>query len=155
MDNPMHLLATAMYKGAIGSALRRLAQCHVQSINPRHRRTGTLWEGRFKSCLVDSEHGLLSVYRYIELNPMRARMVERAEQHPWSRVHANAFLRTDPIVASHACYLALGTDASERATRYRGGLREGVDEEQLASLNRPATVQPRGRPRKLPAEKAN
>ena len=176
MDNHIHLLATAMRSDAVASALRRLAQCHVQSVNRRHRRTGTLWEGRFKSCLVDSDRYLLTVYRYIELNPVRARMVDRPEQYAWSSVHANAHLRVDPIVVPHPCYVALHADPRERATLYRAWLHEGVDEEQLGAirthlaqeraygdrhfqemaertLNRPAMVRPRGRPRR-PAEDA-
>jgi putative transposase len=177
MDNHVHLLATGLRQGAIASALRRLAQCHVQSMNRKHRRSGTLWEGRFKSCLVGSERYLLSVYRYIELNPVRARMVERPEQHAWSSVHANAFLRSDAIVSPHRCFLALATEALERAACYRSWLSEGVDEELLAAirvhlaqeraygdrrfqemvertLNRPATVRPRGRPRKTSEKEA-
>jgi putative transposase len=63
--------------------------CYVQASNKRHRRSGTLWQGRFKSCLVDTERYLLTVYRHIELNPVRASMVSLPEHYRWSSVHAN------------------------------------------------------------------
>ena len=89
MGNHVHLLVSTTRPGALSDAMRQLGQNYVPAFNRRHRRTGTLWEGRFKSCLVSTDHYLLTVYRYIELNPVRAAMVQAPEDHPWSSVHAN------------------------------------------------------------------
>lgn len=81
MGNHVHLLASAAHPESISRALRSHGQCYVQAFNRRHRRTGTLWEGRFKSCLVDADRYFLTVCRYIELNPVRAAMVAAPEGH--------------------------------------------------------------------------
>ena len=117
-----------------GGALRRATQCYVQMFNQRHRRTGTLWEGRFKSCLVGRDRYVLTVYRYIERNPVRAGMVSRPEEHSWSSVHANLGLRFDSLVTPHPCFLALGADANSRRTAYRDWLHTCEDEEQLRMI---------------------
>lgn len=87
MGNHVHLLATAEASGSISHALRRHGQSYVQAFNRRHRRTGTLREGRFKSCLVDSDLYLLTLYRYTELNPVRAAIADAPESYRWSSVH--------------------------------------------------------------------
>jgi putative transposase len=169
MSNHVHLLTSSSAPGAASEALRRATQCYVQMFNHRHRRTGTLWEGRFKSCLVAADRYALSVYRYIERNPVRAGMVARPEDYAWSSVHANLGARFDSLVTPHACFIALGADATSRRAAYSDWLHAGDDEEQLRmirshlaqqraygdlrfhamierTLNRPASVRPRGRP---------
>ena len=89
MSNHLHLLLTPAASGSLSRAMSRLGQRYVPAFNRKHGRTGTLWEGRFKSCLVDSERYLLVVHRYIELNPVRAAMVELPEHYPWSSVSAS------------------------------------------------------------------
>lgn len=169
MDNHVHLLASAPGTGSISRALRNLGQCYVQAFNRRHRRTGTLWEGRFKSCLVDSDRYLLAVYRYIELNPVRAGMVATPEAHPWSSVHVNLGQRTDTLVTPHPIFAAWGTGDGSHAAAYRRWLYQPIDVPELQAvrdhlrqeralgdlrfqamvekaLNRPASVRPPGRP---------
>ncbi len=175
MTNHVHLLLTPPAPGRVSAAMRRLGQHYVPAFNRRHGRTGTLWEGRFKSCLVDSERYLFTVHRYIELNPVRAAMVTAPEHYRWSSVHASLMAVIDPIITPHAAYLEwFGTDRTDpgqRAARYRQWLRQGIDDEELhairahlqqeralgnprfqamveKTLNRPVTVRPRGRPRK-------
>jgi Transposase and inactivated derivatives len=122
MGNHVHLLACADDVGVISHAMRRHGQCYVQAFNRRHGRTGTLWEGRFKSCLVDSDRYLLTVYRYIELNPVRAAMVATPEAHRWSSVHANLGLCADALVTPHDVFVRLGPDVVSRAASYRAWL---------------------------------
>jgi len=76
MDNHVHLLVTPPEMGAIAGLMQRLGRNYVGQFNARHRRTGTLWEGRYKACLVDSASYVLRCYRYIDLNPLRARMTD-------------------------------------------------------------------------------
>ena len=114
--------------------MRNVGQCYVQAFNKRHRRSGTLWQGRFKSCLVDTDRYLMTVYRYIELNPVRAAMVALPEQYRWSSVHANLDLSEDRLVNPHPVFLAQDRDPQTRAACYRAWLREGVGEDELTSI---------------------
>lgn len=118
MGNHVHLLLTSPQRDALSRTMRNVGQCYVQAFSRRHRRSGTLWQGRFKSCLVDSERYLLTVYRYIELNPVRAAMVERPEHYRWSSVHANFLLASDALVTPHPAYLALDESPAVRAQAY-------------------------------------
>ena len=172
MSNHVHLLATPNAPGDIAPAMRLLNQRHVGAFNRRHGRTGTLWEGRFRSCLVDSERYLMTLYRYIELNPVRAAMAARAEAYHWSSALANLGMAIDRCVTPHPMYLALGIDAETRTRAYRRWLESGVGEQELVAirahirqeralgsprfqamvartLNRPVGLRPRGRPRKI------
>ena len=136
MDNHVHLLVTASVAGAISHAMRNATQCYVQWFNLRHRRSGTLWDGRFKSCLVDSDAYLLSVIRYIELNPVRAGMVARPWDFAWSSVHAHLGLRSDARLTAHPCFTAIHGDTASRAAWYRRWLMEPLSAEDLASIRR-------------------
>lgn len=171
MDNHVHLLVGADRVGCVSRALRQAGQTYVQSFNQRHGRVGTLWQGRFKSSLVDSDAYALRVIRYIELNPVRAAMVERAEDYRWSSVHTHLGMAQDALVTPHPVYLALAADRAGRASAYRAWLRAPLHTEELAhiraymaqekalgdprfqamvekALNRPANVRQRGRPRR-------
>jgi len=108
MGNHVHLLLTSPERHALSRTMRNVGQCYLQAFNHRHRRSDTLWQGRFKSCLIDSERYLLTVYRYIELNPVHAAMVERPEQHRWSSVHANLNQQPDDLVTPHPIYAGTG-----------------------------------------------
>ena len=134
MGNHVHLLVSAPRPGAVSATLHRSTQCYVQAFNHRHRRTGTLWEGRFKSCLVATDDHLLRVYRYIERNPVRAGMVSAPNEYAWSSVHVNLGLKFDSLVAPHPCFLALGRDAKARSAAYRAWLHADEDQAQLESI---------------------
>lgn len=134
MNNHVHLLVSCEQSGKVSLAMRQLGQAYVTAFNRRHRRTGTLWEGRFKSCLVDSDRYLLTAYRYIELNPVRAVMVERPEHHHWSSVHANLALCEDALVAPHACFMAMGDSPQIRAEAYRTWLNQGISDDELLAI---------------------
>jgi putative transposase len=119
MTNHVHLLMTPTATGQIARVLQALGRRFVRHINDRYHRTGTLWEGRYKACLVDTDEYLLRCYRYIELNPVRAGMVSRPEDYPWSSYRFNARGEPDPLVHPHAIYGSLGSHASTRQTAYR------------------------------------
>jgi putative transposase len=170
MDNHVHLLVTAPTSHQLSEAMRHLGQCYVRAFNLKYRRCGSLWQGRFKSCLVQPDRYLLNVMRYIELNPVRAAMVRQPEDHRWSSVHTHLARASDPLVTPHPLYLALGSDQTERARHYRTWLEVGIAPDELAelrnyarqeralgdecfqrmvqmTLGRPATIRPRGRPK--------
>ena len=119
MTNHFHLLMTGLSAGAVSKAMQSLGRRYVGYFNRRHHRTGTLWEGRFRSMPIHTERYLFTCYRYIEQNPVRAGMVAQPERYPWSSFHANALGRPDSIVTPHDQYLALGTGALARIAAYR------------------------------------
>ncbi|GAA3565824.1 hypothetical protein GCM10022265_14800 [Marinobacter xestospongiae] len=90
MTNHVHLLITPQHADSISRLMQHVGRQYVQYINKNYRRSGTLWEGRHKGSLVDAENYLLSCYRYIELNPVTAGMVDQPEQYPWSSFRRNA-----------------------------------------------------------------
>jgi putative transposase len=90
MTNHVHLLATPAEKGGVARMMRALGRRYVRYVNDTYHRTGTLWQGRYKACPVDSDAYLLQCYRYIELNPVRAAMVADPGEYPWFSFHANA-----------------------------------------------------------------
>ena len=134
MGNHTHLLVTSHEAGAVSAAMHRLGQCYVQAFNRKHQRTGPLWEGRFKSCLVDSESYVLMVYRYIELNPVRAAITDCPVRYPWSSVQGNLGIMKNPLLTPHPVFRALATDKAKRASAYAGWLMQGIHEEELATI---------------------
>jgi putative transposase len=115
-------------------SMQKLGRQYVGQFNARHRRTGTLWEGRYKSCLVDSESYLLHCYRYVDLNPVRARMTEDPLSFPWSSAATNGGHRPDSLLTPHPAYIALGTTADERASIYRSMLKEALSDDDLHAI---------------------
>ena len=118
MTNHVHLLMTPHLKGGIGKVMQMLGRYYVQYFNFQYNRTGTLWEGRYKATVLDSEQYLLSCSRYIELNPVRADMVKHPAEYPWSSYHCNALGVCNSLIKAHTIYTALGRDASSRQSAY-------------------------------------
>ena len=115
MTNHVHLLLTPPDAQSCSALMRDLGQRYVAYFNRRYDRTGTLWEGRFRSCLVDSAPYVLACYRYIERNPVRAGIVTTPAAYAWSSYGSNVGIAHDPSLVPHAEYLALGArDAYRR-----------------------------------------
>jgi putative transposase len=173
MDNHVHLLTTPPEAGAVSRLMQAQGRQYVGQFNARHGRTGTLWEGRFKSCLVDNDAYVLRCYRYIDLNPVRARMTDDPAGFPWSSCAANCGHRIDPALTPHPCYQVLGLTPNERADAYNRLLRETLSYDQVqqirtylqqqralgqdtframieAKTQRFAGIRPAHRPRRLP-----
>ena len=119
MTNHVHLLVSADRAEAPGALMKALGQRYVQYVNRVYRRSGTLWEGRFRSCPIQEEAYLLACQRYIELNPVRAGMVEHPGEYRWSSYRANGQGEHDPLIRPHALYAAMGLDAASRQAAYR------------------------------------
>ena len=119
MTNHVHLLVTAHEVTSCAKLMKHIGQLYAQYVNKTYRRTGTLWEGRFKSCLVQSEHYFLTCHRYIELNPVRAGIVDSATDYPWSSYRANALGEPCEWLVPHNEYLRLGAEQVERQAVYR------------------------------------
>jgi putative transposase len=169
MTNHVHLLITGDESSAISRTMQTLGRRYVGYVNASYRRTGTLWEGRFKACLVDSDTYVLTCYRYIELNPVRAAMVEEPAAYRWSSYQTNALDAGGALVTPHPAYLALGRTNEERQASYRHLFLDALSDDRLqeiraylhqqralgssrfqqdveAQLQQAATVRPRGRP---------
>lgn len=134
MDNHVHLLATPPEPGAIARLMQKLGRQYVAQFNTRHQRTGTLWEGRYKACLVDDGAHLMRCVRYIDLNPVRARLTDDPTRYPWSSCAALCGKRQDPLLTLHATQRALGPTAKDRADAYRVLLSEALNDEDLAAI---------------------
>jgi putative transposase len=119
MTNHVHLLVSADPTEGAGALMKALGQRYVQYVNRTYRRSGTLWEGRLRSCLTQEETYLLGCQRYIELNPVRAGIVAHPAEYRWSSYRANAQHQSDALVTPHPLYQALGTDAVSRQGAYR------------------------------------
>jgi REP-associated tyrosine transposase len=134
MTNHVHLLLTPRTAAGCGLLMKHLGQRYVQYVNRTHDRSGTLWEGRFRSCLVHSETYMLTCYRYVELNPVRARMVRHPRQYPWSSYRVNGDGKPDTLITPHDLYLRLGRSRRERAESYRELLQSRLDETTLSDI---------------------
>ena len=119
MTNHVHLLVTPKRVDSASLMMKHLGQRYVQYVNRTYRRTGTLWEGRFRSCLAQHEGYVLACYRYIELNPVRANMIEHPADYPWSSFRANAQGARNTLLMPHAEYLGLGGRPADRSRAYR------------------------------------
>ena len=128
MTNHVHLLLTPEEEDSAALMMKHLGQRYVQYVNRTYGRSGTLWEGRFRSCLTQSEDYVLACHRYIELNPVRAGMVLRPQDYRWSSYHANGLGRANALLTPHAEYLRLGREATARRAAYRALFRAHVDE---------------------------
>jgi len=119
MTNHVHMLMTPEKGNGIAKVIQSVGRCYVQYFNHSYRRTGTLWEGRYKSTLVDTDDYLLTCYRYIELNPVRANMIDHPSKYQWSSYRHNAVGQHNELITPHDIYLGLGTDNYHRQQAYR------------------------------------
>ena len=134
MTNHVHLLVTPALGEGISKMMQMLGRYYVQYFNHTYERTGTLWEGRYKASLVDSESYLLLCMKYIELNPVRADMVKHPSEYPWSSYRCNALNQFDALVSPHHEYKQLGRDASERCDAYRSLFNAQIPKQSLEEI---------------------
>ena len=134
MTNHVHILATPLEKASISRVMQYVGRHYVPYVNQKYRRTGTLWEGRFKAAMVETSTYLLACYRYIELNPVRAGIVSHPGEYVWSSYAKNGLGCEDELITEHAEYLNPGTCHEERAENYRLLLDQTVPEDELRSL---------------------
>ena len=134
--NHVHLLLTPESVESPSAALQSVGRRYVRYINHTYRRSGTLWEGRFKSALIDSERYLLVCSRYIELNPVRARMVEQPGDYRWSSYRHNALGQADGLLTPHYLYESLNSDTARRCAAYRALFDAQTDPADLHAIRR-------------------
>ena len=134
MTNHVHLLLTPRKAEAVPKLIISLGRRYVQYVNRSYRRTGTLWESRYKSSLVQAETYLLACQRYIELNPVRAAMVEDPAHYRWTSYRSNALGQDDQRLTAHPLYLSLGRSNKARQAAYRALFRAQLDRAALDDI---------------------
>jgi putative transposase len=134
MTNHVHLLITPKDERSLWQLMKRLGQRYVQYINRTYRRSGGLWEGRYRSCITQEEDYVLACYRYIELNPVRAGMVEHPSSYPWSSYCMNGEGQQSELLTPHRLYLDIDAHDSTRLAGYRELFRYQLDPGQIDDI---------------------
>jgi putative transposase len=134
MTNHVHLLVTPQQNESIAKMLQSVGRRYVQHFNRAYQRSGTLWEGRYKATLIDSEAYLLTCYRYIELNPVRAGMVLQPGEYPWSSYRCHTEGVVNGLITDHSLYFALGMTPDARRIAYRQLLNGDLSMTELDSI---------------------
>ena len=134
MSNHIHFLLSTQEVAHLSLLMKTLNQRYTQYFNWRHGRSGSLWEGRYKSCLVQGDRYLLTCQRYIELNPVRADIVDLPGQYRWSSYRGNAQGMQDDLLTPHPLYLSLGVTVPERQKTYQSLFQEKLTEQSVGQL---------------------
>jgi putative transposase len=136
MSNHIHLLLTPAEVDSAAQLMKQLGQRYAQYINRTYKRTGTLWDGRFRSCLTQNEEYVLSCYRYVELNPVRVNLVKHPREYRWSSFQANANGKTNDYLrlTPHAEYLRLGTSITSCQHAYRSLFHSRLDPKRVTEI---------------------
>ena len=132
MTNHTHLLLTPGTERALPLLMQAMGRGYVQKLNRRYNRTGTLWQGRYKASLVQDDRYLLTCYRYMELNPVRAGMVRHPADYPYSSCRHNATGQADALLTTHPVYRSLGATPEQRQAAYRALFADEITPELLA-----------------------
>lgn len=138
MTNHVHLLLTPEQATGPSLMMKHLGQRYVQYINKTYRRSGTLWEGRFRSGLTQADHHVLTCMRYIELNPVRAGMVSDPSDYPWSSYRIHGLGEKSTLLTHHFLYCGLGKDAVERQMAYRELFKTHLEDEIIDDIRNAA-----------------
>ena len=136
MPNHLHLLATPSDATGLAQAMQRVGRYYVPWFNQKYQRTGSLFQGRFKTSLIDSERYFMVCSRYIELNPVRAELASTPLDYPWSSYAHHAGARPDPLVTEHALYWALGNTPFQREAAYTQMAGLSLSKAELDSINK-------------------
>lgn len=134
MPDHVHLLVTPKVEGGISKMMQYLGRHYVQYINKTYGRSGTLWERRYHASVVESGAYLLTLYRYIELNPVRAGLVQAPEHYPWSSAKDHLGLAESSLILDHPTYMRLGNTIEERARAYATLIREPLEEGEVLQI---------------------
>ena len=134
LTNHVHIQATPAHEYSITHMMQDLSRKYVRYVNKAYQRSGTLWGGRFKSSLIDSEAYLLTCMRYIEMNPVRAEMVQHPSEYRWSSYHANAVGKENILITPHPIYTSLEKTEKERQHAYRELFSNGLDKSDIHEI---------------------
>lgn len=131
MPNHLHLLATPSDAGGLALMMQKVGRLYVPWFNHKYERSGGLFEGRFRTSLIDSDRYFMTCSRYIELNPVRAQLAGAPEDYPWSSYAHHAGIRTDTLVGDHPLFWSLGNTPFQREAAYIDMVRQGLSTEEV------------------------
>jgi len=134
MTNHVHLLATTSDEQEVSKLMLSIGRRYVRYINVSYRRAGALWEGRYKSSLIDSDRYLLACYRYIELNPVSTGILDNPAEYQWTSYKSNVRLETSKFIKPHLLYMALGKTVGKRSATYHSMFQACIDENILSNV---------------------
>lgn len=134
MPNHLHLLATPSDDTGLARMMQWVGRYYVPYFNRKYQRTGTLWQGRYRTTVIEPEPYLLACARYIELNPVRAELVASPDHYPWSSCAHHIGIKADPLVTDHTLYWALGNTPFEREAAYKGALSQPLKKEEIEAI---------------------
>jgi putative transposase len=134
MPDHVHLLFSAADENAPGRALQQIGRRYVRYYNDRHQRTGTLWEGRYRSTAIEPARFLIPCYRYLDLNPVRAGLVADPAHFAWTSCRHHLGITPEALITDHPLFWALGNTPFERQAGYRALLDGGPSEDELEAI---------------------
>ena len=134
MPNHLHLLTTPSEQDSLGRMMQWMGRHYVPYFNRKYERVGTLWQGRYKACVIDSERYFMTCSRYVELNPVRAALVADPADYPWSSYAHHIGAKSDPLISDHALYWALGNTPFEREVAYKSMSQQALASEEVTAL---------------------
>jgi putative transposase len=134
MTNHVHLLVTPHTPSSLARLMQSLGRRYAQYVNRFYARSGSVWEGRYRASLIQAEEYLLTCYRYIEMNPVRANMVRDAGEYRWSSHRRNGFGEDNPILVDHPLYVGLGSTPGQRVAAYRTLFQTNLDDAALKEI---------------------
>jgi putative transposase len=135
LPNHLHLLLTPSDQAGLGRMMQWVGRHYVPYFNHKYERAGTLWQGRYKATVIDSERYFMTCCRYIELNPVRAGMVASPAEYAWSSYAHHVGRTPDPLIIDHPLYWALGNTPFDREVAYRELTEQGLTREEIDALN--------------------
>lgn len=136
MEDHVHMLVTPQGVDSLARAMQTLGRRYVAAFNRRHGRSGTLWEGRYRTALTETPAYFSLVQGYIEQHPVRSALVDAAADYPWSSAAHHLGLRRDPLLSEHPVFWALGNTPFERQIAHRDALAQPIPDSTLARLRR-------------------
>ncbi|NVD71493.1 transposase [Duganella sp. BJB1802] len=136
MPDHLHLLVTPADEEGLGQMMQWIGRYYVPYFNQKYGRSGTLWNGRYKTSLIDAEQYFMSCSRYIEFNPVRNGMVGRAEDYPWSSYPHHAGLRSDGLIVDHPKFWELGNTPFQREAAYIALAEPALSEEEITLISK-------------------
>ena len=135
MPNHVHLLASPSAHESLARLMQWIGRYYVPYFNHKYERFGTLWQGRYKTSLVDSERYFMMCSRYIELNPVRAKLAGTPLDYPWSSYAHHAGVKADPLITEHALYWALGNTPFQREAAYIDLAQQALSPDEMRTIN--------------------
>ena len=153
MSNHLHLIVTPSARTGLPEMMQIIGRIYVPYFNSRYERTGALWEGRYRTSILQDDKYWMTCLRYIEMNPVRAGLVAAPELYRWSSYRAHALGREDPLVTPHPLYLGIGCSPVDRQRAWQAVCGVPIERENLGEIRRAIRGgQALGEPRSREAE---